>query len=153
MAKKTFLKGILAAVAAVFMVGAIAGCSSEKYELAAETNDDGSMTVTAENCAEDGMFMSSVTVPEGMTGLKISGTDVQGTLHIRIGNPLDLGEDASVEDLENAVDASGEDYIMSCDATGTFEQSGTFEPGDYSLTVYGDDAAPATGTVLITPVA
>ena len=60
---------------------------------------------------------------------------------------LAVPEDQSMDELP-VMDTKYEMMI-----SGVATQGGTFEPGDYSLTVYGDDAAPATGTIIIAPVA
>ena len=149
---KGLAKRLLVAVAALVVVLAVSACGGTT--LAGETTSDGVMTYTAKRCKSDDMAMVSFTLEEGQV-LAVHSELESGNLHFVFGSPLDVdaaleaggeeGDDALVEGL------TPDDAVLEYVATGTGDEVLDLEPGDYSLTIYGEDDNPATGTVTLTP--
>lgn len=147
MAKHTALKRIVGICGALVLVGLLAACGSSGPVLAVDAQDDGSLVATANKCKSDGMVVTSIEVAEGQGHIVVSSEDLQGVLHVGFGEPISGDMETNVADL--GVDT--ENFLFMTDAMGTSEASFEVEPGFYSLTIWGDDAEPATGAITIAP--
>ncbi len=155
---RTF-KGIVAALMAAVAIAAtlaLTACGS-KTVLSMDGSKVGDVSINADGCDGSGITMTSWTQPEGSTQVTIHSELEKGALNIKFGAPVDI--DAALaeagESSESVGDSVGDavsnvDVVVEFDATGTGEETFVLEPGDYSLTVTGSDADPATGTVTIT---
>ena len=156
--RKNTLLGLLSALAVVALAFAVSGCGS-RTTLAGDWADDGGYVVTADRCKADSM-MINYDIEEGNDFIVISSELESGTLHITLGSALDI--EAMTGDVEGDVEGEGDvdlpdvetelipvDQDLVYDATGTGTETFIVVPGTYSLTVSGDDANPATGTVTI----
>lgn len=159
--KNTLAPKLFAALATVALGATLSACSG-KTVLAGDWQDD-SYVITAEKCKSDGMMMINYTIEDDCDELVVKSELESGTLHITLGSAIDVDaklEEAADEDADakevtdSTVDPdmfTPDETLYEIEATGTGEQVIEVEPGDYSLTVAGDDDAPAKGTVTITP--
>ena len=119
----------------------LAGCKKSNL---AVMSDEKSVTIIAENASKD-MFggASAFDVIEGQK-LYVDPTLKNGELSIKISG-FDLGVDASVEELKDAV--SGKDPDMEIKVSGSDSLEYELDPGSYS--VYVSVLSKADGTVIM----
>ncbi len=143
---RQFFKGLLAAAGVFALIIALSACDS-KTTLAGDLGEDGTYTVTADTARGRDAMLINYDVPEGCTSLTVSSDLASGTLHVTIGYAV--GGD-SIE--EGQISLGQDDVIFTCNASGTDAFTFDIAPGSYSLAISGDNDAPATGTVTISPV-
>ena len=159
---QTIAKVVGALALAAFVIS-LSACN--KVVLAGDWKD-GNYVVTADKCKSDGRMMIGYTVEDDCNTLVVDSQLEKGTLHVTLGSAIDvdaaLGNDteeadadANAEEVaENAtgIDAdalTSDETYLEIEVTGTGTQEFPVEPGDYSLSIAGDDGAPATGTITI----
>ena len=156
--KKNTIVPLVSALAVIALALVVSGCGP-RTTLAGDWTDDGGYVVTADRCKADSM-MINYDIEEGNDFIVISSELESGTLHITLGSALDI--EAITGDVEGDVEGEGDvdlpdvetelipvDQDLVYDATGTGTETFIVVPGTYSLTVSGDAANPATGTVTI----
>ncbi len=146
---KRIAKYLVAGVAVIALALLVTACGS-KVPLTGETTEDGIMTFTVDGCKEDDLAAIGYTIEEGQM-LVVSSELTSGTLHITFSESALADESSGELETEDLEEALSGDVVLIYDASGTNEERLDLEPGDYMISVCGDDADPATGTVTITP--
>lgn len=134
---------------------AVAMTACNKVPMSGEVAEDGTRTYTLSDCKTEDMSSVNFTVEEDQSEFVIESDLSQGTAHVSLKGMADI--DALIEEGKEAQDdgetlaegITSTETVLSYDATGTDSKSMPVEPGDYMLTVTGDDASPSTGTLVV----
>lgn len=126
----------------VITMMSLSGCRRPNL---AVSSDEKKVEITAENASKD-MFgaSSGFEIAEGEK-IYIEAALKKGEISVKL-KAFDLGKDAAVEELSNAV--SGENPDMEIKLSGSDSLEYELEPGSYS--VYASVLNKADGTILIT---
>lgn len=142
--------GLMMAVLAVLLATGLMACKG-KTTMIGETNDDYSETITVDGAKTSDQISKTFTMEEGKTSVAINSQLTAGTLHLTMSvNPLDVSDATAEESSLDALETETE-TVLRYDAVGGANATLSVAPGSYLLTVTGDDAAPATGVVTLTP--
>ena len=141
---RRFLKSLLAAVGIFALISALTACNP-KTTLAGDWGEDGTYVVTADTAHGKDAMLVGYDVPEGCASLTVSSNLASGTLHVTVGSAV------GGSSQEGPINLEQDDVIFTCNATGTDAFTFDIAPGSYSLAISGDNDAPATGTITISP--